>query len=182
MCASWPPTRKRGGARWCGSARAIRLDSVAIVGVYAYAYRVWWRDVMASLQRLLRQQCQPRHQFRRPLYSSLLGLHACNATHPNTHNVQQGIRRQDGHGAAGERAAVSVYAGVQLLRTRSAVLYKLVLFALLMAVVPIATYFGTLNYLWDGALCLWFPVPSMPLQTPGRMSLGRLLLILFYAT
>ncbi|OXG43602.1 hypothetical protein C359_01438 [Cryptococcus neoformans Bt120] len=32
-----------------------------------------------------------------------------------------------------------------------AVLYKLVLFALLMAVVPIATYFGTLNYLWDGS-------------------------------
>ncbi|OWZ33645.1 hypothetical protein C347_02284 [Cryptococcus neoformans AD2-60a] len=106
---------------------------------------------MASLQRLLRQQCQPRHQFRRPLYSSLLGLHACNATHLNTHNVQQGIRRQDGHGATGERAAVSVYAGAQLLRTRSAVLYKLVLFALLMAVVPIATYFGTLNYLWDGS-------------------------------
>lgn len=67
---------------------------------------------------------------------------------------------------------MSVYAGAQLLRTRSAVLYKLVLFALLMAVVPIATYFGTLNYLWDGALCLWFPVPSMPLQTPGRMSLA----------
>ncbi|OWZ48518.1 hypothetical protein C349_02134 [Cryptococcus neoformans var. grubii Br795] len=106
---------------------------------------------MASLQRLLRQQCQPRHQFRRPLYSSFLGLHACNATHLNTHNVQQGIRRQDGHGATGERAAVSVYAGAQLLRTRSAVLYKLVLFALLMAVVPIATYFGTLNYLWDGS-------------------------------
>ncbi|OWZ45745.1 hypothetical protein C343_02215 [Cryptococcus neoformans C23] len=106
---------------------------------------------MASLQRLLRQQCHPRHQFRRPLYSSLLGLHACNATHLNTHNVQQGIRRQDGHGATGERAAVSVYAGAQLLRTRSAVLYKLVLFALLMAVVPIATYFGTLNYLWDGS-------------------------------
>ncbi|OXG84280.1 vacuolar ATPase assembly integral membrane protein VMA21 [Cryptococcus neoformans Gb118] len=106
---------------------------------------------MASLQRLLRQQCHPRHQFRRPLYSSLLGLHACNATHLNTHNVQQGIRRQDGHGATGERAAVSVYAGAQLLRTHSAVLYKLVLFALLMAVVPIATYFGTLNYLWDGS-------------------------------
>ncbi|OXG24417.1 vacuolar ATPase assembly integral membrane protein VMA21 [Cryptococcus neoformans Tu259-1] len=106
---------------------------------------------MASLQRLLRQQCQPRHQFRRPLYSSLLGLHACNATHLNTHNVQQGIRRQDGHGATRERAAVSVYAGAQLLRTHSAVLYKLVLFALLMAVVPIATYFGTLNYLWDGS-------------------------------
>lgn len=32
----------------------------------------------------------------------------------------------------------------------SAVLYKLVLFALLMAVVPIATYFGTLNRLWQG--------------------------------
>lgn len=32
----------------------------------------------------------------------------------------------------------------------SAVLYKLVLFALLMAVVPIATYFGTLNHLWHG--------------------------------
>ncbi|OWZ80406.1 hypothetical protein C365_00878 [Cryptococcus neoformans Bt85] len=106
---------------------------------------------MASLQRLLPQQCQPRHQFRRPLYSSLLGSHACNTAHPNTHNVHQGIRRQDGHGAAGERAAVSVYAGAQLLRTRSAVLYKLVLFALLMAVVPIATYFGTLNYLWDGS-------------------------------
>lgn len=33
----------------------------------------------------------------------------------------------------------------------SAVLYKLVLFALLMAVVPIGTYFSTLNYLWDGS-------------------------------
>lgn len=33
----------------------------------------------------------------------------------------------------------------------SAVLYKLVLFALLMAVVPITTYFGTLNHLWQGA-------------------------------
>ncbi|KIR25984.1 hypothetical protein I309_05199 [Cryptococcus deuterogattii LA55] len=32
-----------------------------------------------------------------------------------------------------------------------AVLYKLILFVLLMAVVPIATYFGTLNYLWQGS-------------------------------
>nr|P0CS24.1 RecName: Full=Vacuolar ATPase assembly integral membrane protein VMA21 [Cryptococcus neoformans var. neoformans JEC21]P0CS25.1 RecName: Full=Vacuolar ATPase assembly integral membrane protein VMA21 [Cryptococcus neoformans var. neoformans B-3501A] len=38
-----------------------------------------------------------------------------------------------------------------------AVLYKLVLFALLMAVVPIGTYFSTLNYLWDGASRCGFP-------------------------
>ncbi|WVQ80890.1 hypothetical protein IAT38_002997 [Cryptococcus sp. DSM 104549] len=32
-----------------------------------------------------------------------------------------------------------------------AVLYKLVLFAFLMAFVPIATYFGTLSYVFDGS-------------------------------
>lgn len=30
------------------------------------------------------------------------------------------------------------------------VLFKLVLFSLMMAVVPIGTYFGTLKYVWDG--------------------------------
>ena len=34
----------------------------------------------------------------------------------------------------------------------SAVLYKLVLFAILMAVVPIGTYFATLTYAWGGML------------------------------
>ena len=32
----------------------------------------------------------------------------------------------------------------------SAVLYKLVTFAILMAVAPIGSYFGTLRYLWNG--------------------------------
>lgn len=32
----------------------------------------------------------------------------------------------------------------------SAVLYKLILFAVLMAVVPIGTYFGSLKYIWEG--------------------------------
>ncbi len=32
----------------------------------------------------------------------------------------------------------------------SAVLWKLILFSLLMAIVPIGTYFGTLNYMWYG--------------------------------
>ncbi|KAI9635739.1 VMA21-like domain-containing protein [Dioszegia hungarica] len=32
-----------------------------------------------------------------------------------------------------------------------AVLYKLILFAILMAVVPIGTYFGSLNYMWNGS-------------------------------
>lgn len=29
-------------------------------------------------------------------------------------------------------------------------LYKLIIFALLMAVAPIGTYFGSLHYLWEG--------------------------------
>ncbi|WVQ76183.1 hypothetical protein IAR50_005843 [Cryptococcus sp. DSM 104548] len=32
-----------------------------------------------------------------------------------------------------------------------AVLGKLITFAVLMAVVPIGTYFGSLNYVWDGS-------------------------------
>ncbi|ORY34244.1 hypothetical protein BCR39DRAFT_556639 [Naematelia encephala] len=32
-----------------------------------------------------------------------------------------------------------------------AVLWKLIIFAILMAVVPIGTYFGSLNYIWDGS-------------------------------
>ena len=32
----------------------------------------------------------------------------------------------------------------------SAVLYKLIILAVLMAVAPIGTYFGTLRYVWDG--------------------------------
>lgn len=35
-------------------------------------------------------------------------------THHTTDNVQQGIYRQDGHGPAGERAAVSMHACMQL--------------------------------------------------------------------
>ncbi|WVO23422.1 uncharacterized protein IAS62_004775 [Cryptococcus decagattii] len=41
--------------------------------------------------------------------------------------------------------------GKMAMNVQPAVLYKLVLFALLMAVVPIATYFGTLNHLWQGS-------------------------------
>jgi len=34
--------------------------------------------------------------------------------------------------------------------THRAVLYKLVTFAILMAVAPIGSYFGTLDYMWNG--------------------------------
>ncbi|KAL0243785.1 hypothetical protein I308_105046 [Cryptococcus tetragattii IND107] len=50
------------------------------------------------------------------------------------------------NGVSTGRTAMAPQEGVQ-----PAVLYKLVLFALLMAVVPIATYFGTLNRLWQGS-------------------------------
>ncbi|RSH81456.1 vacuolar ATPase assembly integral membrane protein vma21 [Saitozyma podzolica] len=35
-----------------------------------------------------------------------------------------------------------------------AVLYKLIIFALLMAIAPIGTYFSSLNYLWEGSTTL----------------------------
>lgn len=104
-------------------------------------------------------------------------------THHTTDNVQQGIYRQDGHGPAGERAAVSMHACMHAAATllnahNSAVLYKLILFALLMAVVPIATYFGTLNYLWQGASCYARSRPPIdPSVYPGACLVASFLLI-----
>lgn len=39
---------------------------------------------------------------------------------------------------------------IPLIPTTRAVLYKLVTFALLMAIAPISTYFGSLRYIWNG--------------------------------